>query len=75
MGPVGAHPVDRAGEPAATQPVGAAGTLADALADLDSAAADVVVEIGDDAVHDLDPAAVDGAVAELGGPTLGSPAR
>ena len=69
-GPVGAHPVDRTGEPAATHAVGPATSLADALAGLASAAADVVIEIDDDAVHDLDPAAVDGAVSELGGLTL-----
>ena len=69
VGPVGAHPVDRSGEPPATATVGAAG-LADALADLHSAAADVVIEIDDDGVHELDLAAVAGTQSELGGLTL-----
>lgn len=72
VGPVGAHPVDRAPSTAATRTVdGTAGnTLEDALADLHQAVADVVVEISDDAVHDLDPATVSGQVDELGGATL-----
>ena len=69
-GPVGAHPVDRAGEPAPTRTVDAQSTLEDALADLDTAAGEVVVEIDDDDVHELDLADVAGTVAELGGPTL-----
>lgn len=72
VGPVGAHPVDRTGDPTTTRTVdGAPGrTLQDALAGLDAPGAEVVVEITDDAVHDLDPAAVVGMVGELGGPTL-----
>lgn len=72
VGAVGAHPVDRQPATPATQIVGgtAGMTLADALADLDGSAADVVVEIADDAVHELDFAAVAGATSELGGPTL-----
>jgi hypothetical protein len=69
VGPVGAHPVDRSGEPPPTATVGAAG-LADALADLHSAAADAVIEIDDDGVHELDLAAVAGTQSELGGLTL-----
>ena len=69
-GPVGAHPVDRSGEPAATRTVDAQSSLEDALADLHTAAGEVVVEIDDDEVHELDLAAVEGTVAELGGPTL-----
>lgn len=69
-GPVGAHPVDRAGEPPATRTVDAAGALVDALADLHTAAADTVIEIADDEIHDLDLAGVGGTTAELGGPTL-----
>lgn len=72
VGPVGAHPVDRHSEVAATAAVGGATgtTLQQALGDLQAATGEVVVEIGDDGVHDLDPDAVAGTVDELGGPTL-----
>ncbi len=72
VGPVGAHPVDRAPKTAASRTVDETpgNTLEDALGDLQAAAADVVVEILDDRVHDLNLAAVSGAVNEAGGSTL-----
>lgn len=73
VGPVGAHPVDRVPAPPATRTVGVGapgGDLEDALGDLHTAGSPVVVEIADDEVHDLDLAAVAGAVNETGGPTL-----
>jgi Phage tail protein (Tail_P2_I) len=70
-GPVGAHPVHRT-DPKAARHVtgGAGGSLNDQLGDLQSAAAEVVIVIDDDGVHDLDLAAVAGTTGELGGPTL-----
>jgi hypothetical protein len=72
VGDVGSHPVDRQPREPATRVVGGDGgmTLADALGDLQSAGADVVVEIDDDELHELDFGAVAGSVSELGGPTL-----
>ena len=69
VGPVGAHPIDRAAAPAATVTVGPGTSLADALGDLQSAGQDVVVRIADDQVHTLDLAGVAGTVGE-GGSTL-----
>ena len=72
VGPVGAHPIDRSAEPAPTRTVDATpgNSLQESLADLHTTAAEVVVLIADDEVHDLDLGSVAGTVGELGGPTL-----
>jgi hypothetical protein len=81
VGPIGAHPEDsRApaptewlGEPVDFRPVTfdpLANALELALANLDTAAQPVVVEIGDSMTYDLDPAAVAGSVIEAGAPVL-----
>lgn len=72
VGPVGAHPIDRSAEPEPTRTVDATpgNSLQESLADLHTTAAEVVVLIADDEVHDLDLGSVAGTAGELGGPTL-----
>ncbi len=72
VGPVGAHPISRSGEPpTVVVTLDGATTLADALANLPGQTAPVVVEIADSRVHELDLAAVVGTgPAEDGGPNL-----
>src|SRR5262249_1431709 len=78
VGPVGAHPVSRAGTPPATRVVDFRvdpNGLRLSLDNLQDETQPVVVEIVDSMVHDLDLAAVAGTVAEAGGPNLLPPHR
>jgi hypothetical protein len=79
-GPVGAHPISRAGAAAAGLGTPVATRLVDfnvdpnglrqSLDSLQNETQVIVVEIGDSMVHDLDLAAVSGTVVEAGGPNL-----
>ncbi len=73
VGPVGAHPMSRTQTTPPTITVDTdtgATTLQQALANLDTATAPVVIEIRDSAVHELDLNLVAGTAPEDGGPNL-----